>query len=354
VLLAACGSSGGDGDAAATTTTEAAAAAQAAPSTTEAEEATTDADAGAEAEADVDADEAGEDYQALVEDMDATIDDESSARDAAAAENDLDAAIEGIGELRDKLFAFDEELRDLEVPDDAVEAINAVLEADGAYIEVLDEYAAITEISEYNELLDPEEGARDDWEDAVNAAAEELDVDGVEEGLNGEGQGGVTEGDGTEDEGAEEETDVASNEGVSAGETISSGSWSMEVPEGFTGSEVGGILSMTGPNDSVLGLYTVTPQGGATTLEDVAKNSIEGGAAKNGYEITGGPETAQVGSYEGVSYYYVYDGGTAGIDIYFQADDGDFYLVSLDGADTDMEVLSTALAEVLPTVAMAG
>ena len=47
------------------------------------------------------------------------------------------------------------------------------------------------------------------------------------------------------------------------------------------------------------------------TLDAVAKESAEGAAEKNGYEIVGGPEDLEVGDYEAVGYAYEDDEGTS-------------------------------------------
>ncbi|MCU1496794.1 MAG: hypothetical protein JWM47_747 [Acidimicrobiales bacterium] len=324
LLVTACGASG-DSEGATTTTK-----AEAAPTTGVAKSTTTEPD-------EIDG---AQEFQAMVEDMDAAIDAEAIARDGAAAENDLATALAGISDLRDELFDFDGDLRDLGVDDAAVESVNAVLEADGAYIELLDEYNGITEISRYNELLDKEPDVRDGWEKAVNEAAEELGVDGVEAGLAGEEPAGDDGGSTTPD-----------NAGLEAGETITSTTASMEVPEGFTGTN-DGPMGMVGPNGATLGLFTVSGEAGED-LSDVAKDFVEGAADKNGYEITGGPEDTPVGDYEGVAYYYDYGDGTVAYDIFFEAEDGAgtrFHVLTLEASEDDAEELVAAVNKVLSTI----
>lgn len=339
VLVTGCGASGGsDG---ATTTTKAKAA-----TTTEVAETTT---------TEPDEIEGAEEFQALVEGIDASIDSEAAARDEAAAENDLDTALLGISDLRDVLYEFDGDLRDLDVADDAVESINAVLEANGEYIAVLDDFNGITEIPEYNDTLDREAEVRDAWEEAVNDAAKELDVDGIEEGL---AESGSTGGDDPAEPGGSggpsDEEIIANredNQGVEAGETITSTDASMTVPEGFTGTQEG-PLTMSGPNGAQLGLYSVSGEEGED-LAAIAKDYVEGAADKNGYKITGGPEDTPVGDFEGVAYYYEYDDGRVAYDVFFEAPDSagnQFHVLNLTASAEDAEELVAAVTEVLDTI----
>jgi hypothetical protein len=195
-LLASCGSSGGS-DAA---KTEAKAPAKTTTTTTE-----------------VPLEKAGEEFQDLIEDADAAITDESDARDAFAQENDLEGAIDSTGDLKDALEDFRAGLEDLEVPEDVQATIDSVDETTEAYIEALEGYAEVTEISEYNEQLDLESGANEDWYGEVADAAEELEVDG----LDTEGADTTS---GSDDEGTSEGSSPDDSEGSSAGLITGDGS----------------------------------------------------------------------------------------------------------------------------------
>ncbi|WP_421119986.1 hypothetical protein ACE2AJ_01100 [Aquihabitans daechungensis] len=118
-------------------------------------------------------DEAGEELQSLIDDAQDALDKEAVDRDALAGEAPLEASIESAVGLADDLEAFKAELADIEVPEEADEAEDAIEELDDAvtaYIEVLVGYEGISEIPEYNEQYAEEIDADADWQEAVVVA----------------------------------------------------------------------------------------------------------------------------------------------------------------------------------------
>ena len=319
VLLAGCGGSGGGSEAsdAPTTTTKA----EAAATTTTTE---------------VDLSEVGDEYQALIEKADGAIDDEIVTRDDFASQNDLSGGIDSTRDLRNELFDFDAAVRKLDVPEDQAGAVNDVLTETGSYIAVLDDYLGITEIADYNTQLDDEADARTAWYEAVNALADELEVDGIDNEVDGAGDTTTTTS--TDDE-------------VEAGDTVETTTASMEVPEGFTATAAASI-QMTDEDGATIGLYGLYPDE-ADSLSQVAKTSAEGAAEKNGYEIVGGPEDLEVGDYDAIGYAYDDGDGNSIVDIFFEAEDSagsNWHLISVEAPEKDMDGVMAALEAVLDTV----
>jgi hypothetical protein len=315
-FVAACGGSGGKG-ADPTTTTKPKAA-----------ETTTTVDTSKQV---------GEDFQALAEDANDAIQEEATARDDFAAENDLDGAIESTRDLRNDLFDFDKGVRDLEFPDDHASAVNEVLSATGSYIDLLDGFLEIEDIPAYNDQLDKEADVRDAWTEAVNALADDLGTDGISSSVGDDDDTTTTEPD-TEDE-------------VQAGDTISDGTLSIEVPEGFTAT-AGATIQMEHESGAMLGIYTTFPES-ATTLEDVAKDSAEGAADKNDWEIVGGPEDLEVGDFDAIGYSLKDDDGMIHISIYFDTEvegQSRWRDISVDVSEDDVDTVMSAVEAVAPTV----
>jgi len=320
-LVAGCSGSGGK-DADPTTTTKAKAA-----------ETTTTVDPTAEV---------GAEFQALAETADAAIDDEAAARDEFAADNDLEGGIDSTRDLRNDLFDFDAAVRDLDVPDEYASEVNDVLTETARYIEVLDGFIEITDIPGYNDQLDQESEVRDAWTESVNTLAEGLGTEGI----------------GTEDDNADDSGDddppADEGEAVEAGDTISDGTLSMEVPEGFTATNVGAVIQMEHETGAVLGIYTSYPES-ATTLEDVAKESSEGAADKNDWEIVAGPEELDVGEFDGVGYSLKDADGMLYISIYFDTgQDGSsrWRVISVDVSEDDVEEVMSAVEAAAATVTL--
>ncbi|MCU1369755.1 MAG: hypothetical protein JWO77_949 [Ilumatobacteraceae bacterium] len=315
-LLASCGASGGEsGDRPPPTTT-----------TTSAPASTTSAV--------VDDEFDGDAFQELIVGADRSVDYEAGVRDGFAEDGDVPGAAESAGDLRFALNLFDEQLRELEVPASLQTTMNEVLTANGTFIEVLDGYVGVTEVDQYNDQLDAEAEARSGWYEALNSAAEAFGTDGIESDFEAS----------TDDGGA------PTDEVIPAGEVAETGTASMEVPEGFEATAVA-VIEMENGNGARIGLYTLDPD--ATTLPDVAQQSVENGADKDGYEITGGPEETTVGDYEAIAYYFDYGDGTVGRSLYFEAEDSAgarWHVLSLDADDTEIEEVSAALESVLDTV----
>lgn len=315
-LLVSCGASGGSSDgASAPTTTEV-------PSTTATT--TTVAEAAFDAEA----------FQELIVGADRSVDDEAGVRDGFAADGDVAGATESASDLRFALDLFDQDLRALDVPASQQEVMNEVLTANGAFIEALDGYVGVTDVDGYNAQLDAEAEVRAAWYEALNDAAEAFGTDGIESDL-----GALAD----DDPGGDDEP-------IPAGEVAATGTASMEVPVGFEAT-VAAVIEMEDGNGARIGLYNVTSD--ATTLADVAQQSAEGGAEKNGYEITGGPEEMQVGDYDALAYYFDYGDGTLGLSLYFEAEDAAgsrWHVLAVDAPDTEIEQVGAAVEAVLPTV----
>lgn len=319
-FVTACGGSGGS-DADPTTTTKPKAA-----------ETTTTVD---------DAAEVGADFQALAEDANDAIDEEAGARDEFAADNDLEGAIDSTRDLRNDLYDFDSGVRDLEVPEADASAVNDVLTETGRYIEVLDGFLEVEDIPAYNDQLDQEAEVRDAWVEAVNALAEDLGTDGIESTV---GDDGSSDDDTTTTEPADEE--------VQAGDTISDGSLSIEVPEGFTATATS-VIEMEHESGATAGIYTVFPDDGVDTLEDVAKASAEGAADKNGFTIDAGPEELEVGDLDAIGYSLSDDDGMQYISIYFDTEVDDttrWRVISVDVSEDDVEDVMSAIEAAAPTV----
>ncbi|WP_421118022.1 hypothetical protein ACE2AJ_11500 [Aquihabitans daechungensis] len=315
-LVAGCSGSGGD-DADSTTTTKA-----------EAAETTTTVDPTAEV---------GEDFQALAETADEAIDEEATTRDEFAAENDLEGAIDSTRDLRNDLFDFDAAVRELDVPEEYASEVNDVLTETARYIEVLDGFVEVTDIPAYNDQLDEESEVRDSWTESVNVLAESLGTDGL----------------GTDDGGDDDDPPSEEAEIVDAGGTVTDGTLSMEVPEGFTGTD-GATIQMEHESGALLGIYSVYPES-ATTLEDVAKESIEGAAEKNGFEITAGPEELEVGDFQAIGYSSTATDGTMMVDVYFDTEvdaDNRFRVISVEVSEDDIDEVMSAVEAAAPTVTL--
>jgi hypothetical protein len=317
-VLAGCSSSGSDG-ADKTTTTKAEA------------ESTTSTTA-------VDLSEVGADYQDAIEEADGAIDDEIAARDAFAAENDLDGGIDSTRDVRNDLFDFDAAMRKLDLPDDQQSAANDVLTETGRYIEVLDGYQELTDIDGYNAQLDDEAEVRVAWYEAVNALADQLEVDGIDNDLDSSSEGSTT-------------TTEPADEEVQAGDTVETSTVSIEVPEGFVAT-ASSTIEMTGDDGATVGIYTVYPDSG-TTLEDVAEASADGTADKNDYELIGGHEEMTVGDYDALGYAFDDGDGNTIVDIYFEAEDATgnkWHLVSIEAPEKSIDQVMESVEAVLDTV----
>jgi hypothetical protein len=325
-VLASCSSSGGGGDASASTTTTMVEA-----TTTGALETTT-------TEAEVDGEEAGEEFQALVEKMAIDIDDEAEARDEVAEENDLDTALEGIAGLQDVFEEFDGELSDLEVPEEAQDAVDDVLESNEAYIDALDAFDGVTDVSVYNDLLEVERQADDEWKAAVNSAADELGVDGVEVDAP-ESSGDVSE---TEDP---DDDDVDTG----ASDVAANSSFSMDVPEGFTSTDPTAIV-LDGPDGARVSAYSVNGDSG---LAEAAAAYATGNVERSGWGLAGGPVDAEIGGEPAIAYFYDFKDGNAGVDVFFQIvtpTGPEFHTIRTEALAEDLEEISTTVSAVYPTV----
>jgi hypothetical protein len=281
--------------------------------------------------------EAAKAFQKLVDDADSAIEQESLARDQFAGDNDLESAIESTKDLRNDLFDFDADVRKLDVPDDATSALNDLLTEDGHYIEVLDGFVDITEIPDYNDQFDKETNARDDWYRVANALAEALDAEPVEF--------------------APEPSDTSSTtaptqEEFGAGDTVSTPTLSVEVPEGFTATASATIL-MEDDNGSQIGFYGQSSD--EATLEAVAKTAAEGTAEKNEYKIIGGPEKLDVGDYPGVAYSFDPGESRTIVEIWYEGTDAagsKWHLISVEADDDQIDAVMDALMAVLPSVSL--
>lgn len=314
-LLVSCGASGGGSDAASPSTTTRP------PSTTTTTAAEDDAfDSAA--------------FEELIVGADRSVEYEAGVRDEFATDGDVLGAAESASDLRFALNLFDEDLRELDVPASQQEVMNEVLTANGSFIEVLDGYAAVTDVDGYNEQLAAEAAVRADWYDVLNEAAEAFGVTGIESDL----------ATGTD------ESEPSDDEPIPAGEVAATGTASMEVPEGFE-ADTAAVIEMENNTGAFIGLYNVTSD--ATTLADVAEQSAQGGAEKNGYEITGGPEPMQVGDYDAIAYYFDYGDGTLALSLYFEAVDSAgsrWHVLSVEADETEIEQVGAAVEAVLPTV----
>lgn len=321
-LLAGCSSKGGD-DAKETTTT-------AAP----AEETTT-------TEAGPDLEELGGQVQDLLETADAAIDEEADARDAFAEENDLDGAIDSTRDLRATLYDVDADLRDLELPDELSEELNALLTANGGFIDALDGFLEIEDIPAYNDQLDLESEARVQWYEAAAELADALEIDGVENDIAADDPGGDDE--------------PVSEDVIGAGEIAGDDYISIQVPEGFTASS-GFPIEMTDANGNTVGVYEVGEDSPDQTLEERAAAYADGVAEKNGYQILGDPEVDTIGGYPGIGYAFAVDESTSAIEIVFEAPSSvgtRFHVISVQVADADLEAVIDALTAVEDTLTVA-
>jgi len=319
VLLAGCGGGSGSEGADDPTTTKA----PAAESTTTTTE--------------VDLSEAAGDFQTAAEAADEAIADEIETRDGYAADNDLDGGIDSTRDLRNDLFDFDAEVREIEVPADQQAGVNDVLTETGRYIEVLDGYQEITDVDGYNAQLDDEAEARVAWYEAVNALADDLDADGIENEIDG----GASTTEPADD----------SDEEVAAGDTLETSTASMEVPEGFSGPATFPIR-LTNEDGATVGISNVFDDE-ATTLEEVAASSAEGAADKNGYEVIGSHEEMTVGEYDALGWAFDDGDGTTIVDIYFEAEDsagGQWHVVTVEASEDDIDQVMEAVEAVLDTV----
>ena len=313
-LLVSCGASGdesSDGEKSPTTTTTAKAT-----TTTEVE---TEFDPAA--------------FQELIVGADRSIDYEADVRDGFAEDSDVPGAAESASDLRVALNLFDEELRDLEIPDELQEAMNELLTANGSFIEVLDGYADVTEVDDYNDQLAAEAEVRTAWYEAVGDAADAFGTDGVESDF----------------ETASDDNDPSS-ETIPAGDVAETSTASMEVPEGFEATAAA-VIQMENSTGALVGLYNVSSD--ATTLDAVAKQAAENGADKDGAEITGGPEKATVGDYDAISYYLDYGDGTVGLSVYFEAEDSagaQWHVLSVLADADEIEEVAAAVEAVSDTV----
>jgi hypothetical protein len=318
-LLVSCGASGGGSDAASPSTTARP------PSTTTTTAVEDDAfDSAA--------------FEELIVGADRSVEYEAGVRDGFATDGDVAGAAESASDLRFALNLFDEDLRELDVPASQQEVMNAVLTANGSFIEVLDGYAAVTDADGYNEQLAAEAAVRSDWYDVLNEAAEAFGVTGIESDLDA-GTGGEPSDDGPSDD-----------EPIPAGEIAATGTASMEVPEGFEATTAA-VIEMENGTGALVGLYNVTSD--ATTLADVAQQSAQGAAEKNGFEITGGPEEMQVGAYDAIAYYFDYGDGTLALSLYFEAEDSAgsrWHVLSVEADESEIEQVGAAVEAVLPTV----
>jgi hypothetical protein len=275
-------------------------------------------------------------YGPLLEDIDTAIEKESTARDGFAADNDLQGAIDSSKDLRNDLFDFDAAVRKLKVPDEAKAAVNRLLTEDGKYIEVLDGFVGITEIPDYNDQFDEEGTARDNWYGAADDLAKALGVDQVDFAPAGEESTTTTE---------------PADQELSAGDTASTSTMSIAVPEGFTAT-VSGTIQMKDDNGSEIGLYNAYPDSG-TTLDAVAKELADGTAAKNEWKIVNGPEKMKVGEYDAVGYSFAPDDTHTSVSIWFDALDGAgtrWHVITIDAADSDIDGVMNALSKVLDSV----
>lgn len=312
--VAGCGAEGGS-DAGDATTTKA--------------EQTTTTEAGPSIEAGA--------FQVLFEEADAAIAAETEARNAFADESDLDGAIASSADLRSDIYTFDGAVRELDLADEQ-ELVNELLTASGAYIEVLDGFVEVSDISTYNDQFDAETEARIAFYDAGNALAEALELEGVPNVLDE-----PVEDDGDDPETLAEETP--------AGEVVDDGSFAIEVPEGFTAT-VGAVIEMTHEGGATLGIYSVQPQGGADDLESVAAASSAGAVEKNGYEVLAEGEELEVGDLPAIGYAYDDGLGNTIVDAYFQAEDatgGEWHVISVTVPEDQVDEVMDAVEAVMPT-----
>jgi hypothetical protein len=318
-FVAACGASGGS-DADPPTTTKPKAAA-----TTTTEDPTA---------------EVGADFQGLADQANEAMAQEATARDQFAADNDLQGAIDSTRDLRNDLYDFDAAVRDLDVPEANASAANDVLTANGRYIELLDGFLDVEDIPAYNAQLGKETEVRTAWVDAVNALADDLGADGIESTVGDDGSSD------------DEPTTTEATEEVQAGGTVSDGSLSIEVPEGFTAS-ASSVITMEDDQGTTVGIYSVFPDESATTLAKVAKASAEGAAEKNDLEIIGGPEDLEVGDFPAIGYSSKDQDGRIYVDVYFDTKvdaDNRFRVISVDVAEENVDDVMSAVEAVAPTV----
>lgn len=313
----------------------------------EPEEASTTTAAPAETtttEAAPDLEAVGAEAQELLEAADDAIDDEAEARDERAGENDLEGAIDSTRDLRAALVELDGGLRDLDLPDDLAEDRNAVLRSTTDYIEVLDGFVDVEDAGGYNDQLDAEAEARQAWYADVADLADALEIEGIVDDVAGDP-------DDDDAEGGDDVEDVLGAE-VSAGEVVDTSGMSIEVPEGFTAFEQFPI-EMIDEAGNAIGIYHVFPEDDTATLEQVAEDYAQGAADKNGFEIIGGPEADDLGSYPAIGYAFATDDTHTEVILVFEAEDSTgtrFHVISVEAADEDVEQVMDALEAVVDTL----
>lgn len=322
-VVAGCSTSGGDDAEPATTTTEA-----------PAEETTT-----TEAEADLEA--VGAEVQDLLDTVNLAVEEEAAARDAFAAENELDSAIDSTRDLRAALYDTDADLRDLDLPDELSEELNALLTANGGYIDALDGFLEVEDIPAYNDQLDLETEARLQWYDAAAELAAALEIDGVENPVDDGSDEPATDEPATDDPVADDE--YLMEAGTFAGDENTS----LRVPEGFRGTDEYPIR-MIDEDGNTIQIFSIADEGPDQTLDDAAAAESAATVEQFGYEVIGGPESDSFGIYPAVAYAYAIDDATTGIDILLEAETpvDRFHFVSITVANEDVDAVLASLEAV--------
>jgi hypothetical protein len=164
LTIAGCSSSGSSGDKAAkkgtTTTTTAAKDGGSTTSTTAAE-----------------VDHPSDELKAAFDAWDQAAQAAGGERNDAVANKDLDAAKAAIAKTRTAYFDFDKALRDLQPSGADADRVNEMLLVDGDVIANLDEYAAITDPSRYNDILYKEDASVNEWRKLMRSLTDDWEVD---------------------------------------------------------------------------------------------------------------------------------------------------------------------------------
>lgn len=299
-----------------------------APGTTAGTAPGTTADPDADLEAD--AAEAFDDLQADLED---DYRKEAMVRDAAANEDDLAGAITASGEMREVLYDYDADLRQIEFPDDLVPDVNELLEVNSELIEVFDKYVDITVVADYNDNLDEEQSVLADWHDASDSLSDTLDVDRIWLSL-------------VDRAGESTSTTSTSRPPGSAGDRFIAGVMVYTVPDGFTAD---GMVLQGRDGTMISGGTVSADRYKGMALAELADTYSKGVADKEGATITDGPTDVEVGNDPAIAYELTHTDGDLDVVVLFERE-GKFYSVGLSGPKDAVYAASDAFEAVLGTL----
>ena len=272
-------------------------------------------------------------YQAAVDELQQARAANASLRSAAveryakvtATPTDREAALADAKRVaandRTAVFDFDANVRRIAFPDAVRPSVNALLTENGALIAVLDQYVAVVDAERYDAVVQAENAATKTWRTAVDKVAQALRVPGTNR--------------------------TTTTTGSPAGQVLRGAGYHMTVPPGFTG-RGGGTITMRSAENVLISTGLVTGYTG--NVAEVARQSAEAAASKQGAKVEAGPLDQDTGAGRGVGYRLVYPDGDTELSV-LVAQGTKYVSISLFGPRDAAEAQMPAFALALSTFA---